>query len=161
MGRNLAGLGMERAETNMSERFADPSRLDYIVDSLAYVDGTLPFEAVHEARANWPELREQFLAELVQAVADPERAMDEDSALPIYAMFLAAETRDAAFAPALFELLNLSADLIAVWSNSLEAKVRQCKTLSSRQRPGSKSRYRNLMHKLEPGLRRGARPFRL
>ena len=70
---------------------------------------------MHEARANWPELREHFLAELVQAVADPERAMDEGSALPIYAMFLAAETRDVAFAPALFDLLNPSADQIAVW----------------------------------------------
>ena len=96
----------------MSERFEDPSRWDYIAASLAWIDGTFPFEAVHEARAYWPELREHFLAELVRAVADPESAMDEDSALPMYAMFLAAEKRDAAFAPALFDLLDLSADQI-------------------------------------------------
>ncbi len=91
----------------MNELLAPPSRWERIVEALAYVDGSFPMEAVIEAREHWPELREKFLDELVYAVANPDDTIDEGYDLAIYAIFLAAEKRDTAFAPAILDLLKL------------------------------------------------------
>lgn len=56
-----------------------------IAEALAFIDGTFPFAAVYEARDHWPDVREHFLAALVSAVARPEKFIDEDNALPMYA----------------------------------------------------------------------------
>ncbi len=96
----------------MSDLLPSLSRWERIVEALAYVNGTFPIEAAFEARDHWAEVREAFLGELLRAVADPEGALDEENALPIYALFLAAEKRDAAFAPAILDLMKLPVDLI-------------------------------------------------
>ena len=112
----------------MTNSIIDPTRWERIVGSLAYIDGPFPFEAVVEARDHWPEVREEFLRELMLAVADPDRAIDEDNALPIYAMFLAAEKRDPAFAPAILDLMKLQVDLIdlLVGETTLTEGVGRC-----------------------------------
>lgn len=87
-------------------------RWQRIADALVFVDGMFPVDAVFEARDFWPEVRAGFLHELAMAVADPEGAIASESMLPIYAMYLAAEKRDAAFAPVLLDLLKLSPETI-------------------------------------------------
>jgi len=83
-----------------------------IAEALAFIDGTFPFAAVYEARDHWPDVREHFLAALVSAVARPEKFIDEDNALPMYAIYLAAEKRDAAFVPVMLDLLRLPIEQI-------------------------------------------------
>ncbi len=91
----------------MNELLAPLSRWERINEALAYVDGAYPAEAVIEARAHWPEVREKFLGELSHAVADPDDVIVDGNALSIYAIFLAAEKRDVAFASAMLDLLVL------------------------------------------------------
>ncbi len=89
-----------------------PSRWARVAGALVYVDGPYPVDAVFEARDHWPEVREGFLEELTLAVTDPDQIIGEDNALPIYAMYLAAEKRDHAFAAPLIALLKLPVDMI-------------------------------------------------
>jgi hypothetical protein len=96
----------------VSASAATLSHWERIAGTLAYIDGTFPIEMVFDARVRWPEVREGFLSELVQAVSDPDGAIEDENALPIYAMFLAAEKRDAAFAPTMLDLLRLPPVLI-------------------------------------------------
>lgn len=112
----------------MTDSIIHSTRWERIADALAYIDGTFPVDAVFEARDHWPEVREEFLGELTRAVADPHGAIDVDNALPIYAMFLAAEKRDAAFAPAVLDLMKLPPDLIdlLVGEDALTESVGRC-----------------------------------
>ncbi len=112
----------------MTHSIPDPTRWERIVGSLTYIDGTFPYETVVEARDHWQEVREKFLAELVPTVADPDSAIDEDNALPIYAMFLSAERRDAAFAPAILDLMKLPPDVIdaLLGENTLTEGLGRC-----------------------------------
>lgn len=94
----------------MTQRLTNSSRWHSIAEELAHIDGRFPLAAVLEARDYWSELRSNFLHELSRAIAKPEQAVSEENALPIYAMYLAAEKRDAAFAPVLLDLLKLQPD---------------------------------------------------
>jgi len=109
---NVAERGCDDKGEDMSVPSANPTEWGHIAETLAFIDGTFPFAAVYEARDHWPEVREHFLAELVRAVADPKRFIDEDNALPMYAIYLAAEKRDAAFVPAMLDLLRLPIEQI-------------------------------------------------
>jgi hypothetical protein len=112
----------------MTDSIDHSTRWERIADALVYIDGTFPVEAVFEARDHWPEVREQFLDELTRAVADPYNAFEEENALPIYAMFLAAEKRDAAFAPAILDLMKLPPELIdlLLGESALTESVGRC-----------------------------------
>lgn len=112
LGYNIAGRSTEEKGEGMSISSENPTDWGYIAEMLACVDGTFPFAAVHEARDDWPKVREHFFAELVRAVADPEGAIDEENALPIYAIYLAAEKCDAAFAQPMLDLLRLPIEQI-------------------------------------------------
>ena len=78
-----------------------------IADKLFIADFGFPTESVIEAREHWGELRANFLEELRAAVINPARVVNEENALFLYAIFLAAEKRDAEFEPLLLELLRL------------------------------------------------------
>lgn len=90
------------------------SRWERIADELFFIDYELgfPLEAVNEARKHWPEVRGQFLEELRAAAINPARAVDEDNAIPLFAIFLAGEMRDRAFQAPIIDLLRLPADTI-------------------------------------------------
>ncbi|MEO8103284.1 MAG: DUF1186 domain-containing protein [Betaproteobacteria bacterium] len=96
----------------MSELPESFSRWDRIASELDYIDLGFPTEAVIEARDHWAELRQAFLNELTRAVVNPARAIDEGNALPLYAIYLAAEMRDNAFEPAMLDLLRLPIEQI-------------------------------------------------
>ncbi len=96
----------------MTDEIISLKRWERIADTLVFVDGMFPVDAVFEARDFWPEVRAGFLLELTLAVADPEDAIVSENMLPIYAMYLAAEKRDTAFAPVLLDLLKLPPDTI-------------------------------------------------
>ncbi len=94
----------------MTQRTINSPRWHGIAEALAHIDGPFPLAAVLEARAVWPEVRGDFLDRLTAAIASPQQAIDEQNTLPVYAMYLAAEKRDAAFAPVLLDLLKLRPD---------------------------------------------------
>ena len=108
MGFHLAAR--ETGSKDVSETFQPLSRWERVSGALKYTLPPFPVDAVFEARDHWRELRDDFLCELMKAVADPETAIIERNALPMYAMFLAAEMRDREFAPVLLELLRLPPD---------------------------------------------------
>ena len=90
----------------------DPTRWERIASELEYIDLGFPAEAVIEAREHWAEVRDEFLEELTRAVVNPARAIDEENALPLYAMYLAAEMRDGGFEPVMLDLLRLPIEQI-------------------------------------------------
>lgn len=92
---------------NMTETLDHLSRWDRIASELEYIDLGFPTAAVIDARDHWAEVRDQFLDELMRAIVNPARAIDEENALPLYAIYLAAEMRDSAFEPAMLDLLRL------------------------------------------------------
>ena len=96
----------------MSESAALLSRWERIASELEYIDLGFPTEAVIEAREHWAEVRHEFLDELTRAVVNPARAIDDENALPLYAIFLAAEMRDSDFEPAMLDLMRLPIEQI-------------------------------------------------
>ena len=91
----------------MTHSTTDPTRWERVTSELEYIDLGFPTDAVIDAREHWAEVRNDFLDELTQAVVNPARAIDDDNALPLYAIYLAAEMRDRAFEPAMLDLLRL------------------------------------------------------
>jgi len=86
----------------------DPAtRWQRIADDLFITKFGFPTESVVEAREHWDEVRVNFLEELRNAVVNPVRVIDEENALFLYAIFLAAEKRDAEFEPLILDLLRL------------------------------------------------------
>jgi Protein of unknown function (DUF1186)/SEC-C motif len=96
----------------MMDASFSPTRWARIAEELVFVDGPLPVDVAFEARDHWAEVRSGFLEELTLTVAEPEDAILPDCMLPIFAMLLAAEKRDVAFAPVFLDLLKLPPDTI-------------------------------------------------
>lgn len=92
---------------NMNDTNEPATRWQRIAATLIIADFGFPTESVIEAREYWDELRANFLEELSAAVINPARVIDEENALFLYAIFLAAEKRDAEFGPLLLALLRL------------------------------------------------------
>ncbi len=126
MGFHLAAP--ETGSKDLSEIIQPLSRWERVSGALKHAPPPFPFDAVFEARDHWRELRDDFLRELTNAVADPETVIIEQNALPMYAMFLAAEMRDRAFAPALLALLRLRPDDIddVVGETALSESLGRC-----------------------------------
>ncbi len=91
----------------MNESATPLSIWEQIAGELEYIEYGFPTGAVIEAREHWPDVRQEFLDELIRATIDPARAIEDENALPLYAIFLAAEMRDTAFEPAMLDLLRL------------------------------------------------------
>ena len=86
---------------NMNDANVPATRWQRIAAKLIIADFGFPTESVIEAREHWGELRANFLEELRAAVINPARVVNEENALFLYAIFLAAEKRDAEFEPLL------------------------------------------------------------
>lgn len=112
----------------MTDSTQHPSRWQRIADALIFIDLGFPAEAVIEARDHWDEVRIGFLDELTRAVVNPARAIDEENALPLYAIYLAAEKRDSAFAPLMLDLLRLPVEQIddLIGENALTEGMGRC-----------------------------------
>ena len=91
----------------MNESATPMSLWEQVAGELVYIEFGFPTEAVLEAREHWAELRHEFLDELIRTTINPARAIEDENALPLYAIFLAAEMRDTAFEPAMLDLLRL------------------------------------------------------
>ena len=100
---------------------------EQIAGDLVFIEFGFPTEAVIEARQHWAEVRHEFLEELVRATINPARAIEDENALPLYAIFLAAEMRDSAFEPAMLDLLRLPFEqLDSLLGDSLTEDMGRC-----------------------------------